>query len=214
MPSIFPFINSILERYEAHDPSQRFLIGIIGPPASGKSTLADALLPAINTALGDEVATICRMDGYHMTDAKLQQTGRYLWKGCHFTFEAEAYVSKLEELRAFSGSLTCPIYDRARSHDPIPNGQTILSSHHIVITEGNYLLLNIEPWNRIPALLDYCIYIDVNDEEQLARLLERHQKAGRTKQEALAKAQSTDLPNTLMIRDQLERSTRVIDVLV
>ena len=45
------------------------LIGIAGPPATGKSTLAERLVADLNVA-GTE-ACFCPMDGFHLTNAQL-----------------------------------------------------------------------------------------------------------------------------------------------
>ena len=194
-------IPPILERFRSRPQGERFVLGVVGPPACGKSTIAGEMVRAINEEYGREVAAICGMDAYHRRNAELINAGLHLWKGCHFTFDAAAYLEKLQELKREAGTaISCPIYDRSRSIDPIPDGQIITPDHQLVITEGNYLLMDIGPWSQIRNLLDYSIYLNVDDEIQLTRLMQRHQKSGRSQKEALAKAQSTDLPNTIMVR--------------
>lgn len=197
-----PFMPQLLEAFPQKQ-SARFVIGIVGPPASGKSTLTDQLVEQLNQSLERQIAARLRMDAYHRTNQDLQERGTLLWKGCHFTFDGEAYLQKLRQVRNEPADCWCPIYDRSRSIDPIPDAQQIKQHHEIVVTEGNYLLTDIEPWRQIANLLDYVIFIDVDPEIQKERLLERHQRSGRSAEEALAKMQSTDLPNTVFIRQSL-----------
>ena len=56
--------------------STRTLLGIIGPPGAGKSTLALQL-----NALNPEQSQIVPMDGYHLANIELERLGRASRKG-------------------------------------------------------------------------------------------------------------------------------------
>lgn len=196
-----PFLQPVIDVFSRREPD-RCIIGIVGPPASGKSTVTDQLVSQLNR-WRDGVATQLRMDAYHRTNQDLRDRGTFLWKGCHFTFDGHAYLAKLKEVIESTTAVLCPIYDRSKGVDAIPDAHTILSEHRIVVTEGNYLLADIDPWREIRTLMDYVVFIDVDNAVQKVRLLERHQLAGRTEREAIAKANSTDLPNTVFIRQSL-----------
>ncbi len=196
-----PFLQAVTDVFSRTEPD-RCIIGIVGPPASGKSTVTDRLVEQLNQ-WRDGVATQLRMDAYHRTNQELHDRGTFLWKGCHFTFDGHAYLAKLREVKESETAVLCPIYDRSKGVDAIPNAHTILPEHRIVVTEGNYLLADIDPWRDIRPLLDYVVFIEVDDAVQKARLLDRHQLAGRTEQEAIAKVNSTDLPNSVFIRQSL-----------
>jgi pantothenate kinase len=49
--------------------------------------------------------------------------------------------------------IKAPGFDHARK-DPIPDAIEISSRAKVVIIEGNYVLLDQEPWSRISTLVD------------------------------------------------------------
>lgn len=49
--------------------------------------------------------------------------------------------------------ITAPSFDHA-TKDPVANGITISSRTQVVIIEGNYTLLDCQPWNEISKLVD------------------------------------------------------------
>jgi pantothenate kinase len=193
-----PFLQAVIDVF-ARDEPDRCIVGIVGPPASGKSTVTDRLVQQLNQ-WRDGVATELRMDAYHRTNRELHDRGTFLWKGSHFTFDGDAYLAKLREVKDSSTAVSCPVYDRSKGVDAIPDAHTILPTHRIVVTEGNYLLAGIDPWRDVRPLLDYVVFVEVDDAVQKVRLLARHQLAGRSEQDAIAKMNSTDLPNTIFIR--------------
>lgn len=209
MKHTYPFVSNILNDYRTGSWQYRYLVGVVGPPASGKSTLAAELPALINTALGPEVATHFSMDAYHYPNAFLHQKGIYPHKGCHFTFDVQRFLAKLIEIKEQPGTVSCPIYDRSRGHDPIPDEHCIEAHHRLVVVEGNYLLLRIHPWIAIRHLLEYCLYIEVDPAVQFPRLLERHLKSGRTEEDARAKIIRTDLPNAELIARHKDRANFV-----
>ena len=73
----------------------RTLLGIVGPPGSGKSTLTDYLAAEFQ----DRVA-IVPMDGFHLANRELQRLGRAERKGAPDSFDVDGFVSLLERLRA------------------------------------------------------------------------------------------------------------------
>lgn len=64
-----------------------------------------------------------------------------------------------------------------------------------MITEGNYLLLEDEPWPRVREMLDEVWFLDVERELREARLVARHMQFGRSETEAREWVRSTDKPN-------------------
>ena len=62
----------------------------------------------------------------------------------------------------------------------------ILPQTRLIITEGNYLLLDDGPWASVAPLLDEVWYVDVDDQLRNRRLAQRHEAFGRSRQEALA----------------------------
>ena len=64
---------------------RRYILGIAGPPASGKSTLAVALRDALNAGPAADgtagVAAVAALDGFHYDDRILHARGHRLRKG-------------------------------------------------------------------------------------------------------------------------------------
>lgn len=175
-----------------------FLIGIAGPPATGKSTLAERLVTDLNTA--GTKACFCPMDGFHLTNAQLDAQDLRDAKGRIDTFDVEAFVAAVQRLTA-KDSFWWPVYSRQR-HDPIPEGTSIFGSERVYVIEGNYVLSEAEPWRAVGDAFTLRIFADAPDEVLRQRLLKRHQKSGRTQSEALEKIDRTDMPNAQTIRNE------------
>jgi pantothenate kinase len=80
----------------------------------------------------------------------------------------------------------------------------------LVITEGNYLLLENDGWAGARALLDEVWYLDVDPALRHSRLLARHMLFGRTREEALQWMAQTDEPNARRIEASRHRADGVV----
>lgn len=203
-----PFLSEILSRFKKRNENRRFLIALVGPPAAGKSHLASILPGIIDHALNASVTSTFAMDAYHMTNQALVAQGIHPHKGCHFTFDVKTFSEKLVEIKENPGEISCPIYNRSLG-DPTPDAKTIGVSDKIILVEGNYLLLDIWPWNTLRYLFEYSIFIEVDQALQFQRLLKRHQASGKTIQEAEHKIHRTDFPNAELIRRYQHRADYV-----
>lgn len=175
-----------------------FLIAIAGPPATGKSTLAERLVADLN-AKGTE-SRFCPMDGFHLTNTQLDEGGLRDRKGRIDTFDGEAFASAVRRLKTGT-PFWWPVYSRQR-HDPVPEGTRICGDETAYIIEGNYVLTDAEPWRSAGSELDLRIFVDTPDDVLRPRLLERHRKSGRSTLEALEKIDRTDMPNARTIRNE------------
>ena len=173
----------------------RRLLGVVGPPGAGKSTLAEHL----SRALAGQ-AQVVAMDGFHLSNAVLAQSGRLQRKGSADTFDADGYVHLLRRLRQQTADAVvyAPAYVRG-VEESIGGSVAVHGSTPLVITEGNYLLMEDGPWSPVRGLLDEVWYLDVNDGLREARLLARHREFGKTAEAALVWIASTDAPNALQI---------------
>src|SRR5699024_7964047 len=63
--------------------------------------------------------------------------------------------------------------------EPIAAVHAIDPRAHVVVTEGNYLLLDTDGWEGIRPLLDLAIYLDVPETTLRSRLIRRHRATGR-----------------------------------
>ena len=183
----------------------RFIVGIAGPPASGKSTLAERL-----RALLGEAAALVPMDGFHLDNAVLSARQLLARKGAPETFDFDGFEATLKRLRAPGADVVVPLFDRAA--DLARAGAGIVpASARFVIVEGNYLLLDEEPWTRLAGLFDRTVYLDVPRGELAHRLVQRWIDHGLSEQAARERAFSNDMINVQRVEDRRRAADTVIE---
>jgi len=180
----------------------RRILGIAGLPGSGKSTLAAQVL----AAYGDAAVNV-PMDGFHLANAELQRLGRAARKGAPDTFDASGYVALLRRLREPMAGETvyAPAFHR-EIEEPIAGEIAVPAETRLVITEGNYLLMEEGAWRDVRPLTDEVWFVDVDDEQRLKQLLERHMRFGRSRADALHWIETTDEPNARRIAATAHRA--------
>jgi pantothenate kinase len=181
------------------------VIGIVGPPGAGKSTLAAGL-----AAEHPDTCVVVPMDGFHLAGRELIRLGRWQRKGAPDTFDADGYVSLLTRIRRDPDqTVYAPRFDR-EIEEPIANAIAIEPRHTTVITEGNYLLHNDGGWERVRPLLDECWYVDCEYSARIVRLIARHIGNGRSGPQAAAWVHDVDEPNARLIRTARETADVII----
>jgi pantothenate kinase len=190
---------------ELADAGGRRVLGIAGPPGGGKSTLA----ARVARALG-EAACVVPMDGFHLAGAELARLGRADRKGAPDTFDAAGYVALLRRLRDPREAVVYAPEFRREIEEPIAGALAIASGVPLVVTEGNYLLLEDPPWSEVRALLDECWYVAPDDRVRVDRLVRRHVRFGRSPEAAREWVLRSDEANARIIAATRERA----DVLV
>ena len=185
---------------------QRKLLGIVAPPGAGKSTLAQAL-----QAQYPGQSQYLPMDGFHLAQAELERLGRAARKGAPDTFDSAGFIALLQRIRQQTAGETvyAPDFNRALE-EPIAGAIPITPGIPLVITEGNYLLLEDDGWAGARALLDEVWYLDVDPALRHSRLLARHMLFGRTREEALQWMAQTDEPNARRIEASRHRADGVV----
>ncbi len=136
---------------------RRAILGIAGPPGSGKSTLAAHLVRELN-GTGEPWVAHVPMDGFHLADAELDRLGRRDRKGAPDTFDAAGYAALLERLREerteTDGDIVyAPGFERVLEQ-PVAGALPVPPAARLVVTEGNYLLLDSGAWARVRPRLD------------------------------------------------------------
>jgi pantothenate kinase len=189
--------SASVERFNARG-RRRVLIAIAGAPGSGKSTLAEQVVDLLASHY-ELQAALFPMDGYHYDDAVLNEMGRRVFKGAIDTFDAHGLRHMLQRLKANEDDvIAVPVFDRsieiARA-----GGRLIAQSTEIIVCEGNYLLAQQAPWDRLKPIFDLTIFVDVHVEELRRRLQDRWRGFGLSAEEITRKVEENDLPNGLFI---------------
>jgi len=182
----------------------RRILGIAGPPGAGKSTVAAALVAALG-----ERAVLVGMDGFHLLDDDLVRLGRRDRKGAPDTFDVDGYVELLEQLRVPGSTVLAPDFDRI-TDAPVPDAIEVRPEVPLVVTEGNYLLLQEGPWYQVAPLLDACWYVDVEQRLRVQRLTARHHAHGKRLEAARAWATGSDQSNAELVMTTRDRADRIV----
>ena len=94
------------------------------------------------------------MDGFHLANVALTSLGLAERKGALETFDAAGFAALLARIRAEGpDTVWAPTYDRSVEESiagaiPVPPGT------EVVVSEGNYLLVDEGPWAQVGELLD------------------------------------------------------------
>jgi pantothenate kinase len=184
------------------DPGLR-LLGIAGAPGAGKSTLAAAVA-------AEHGGVVVPMDGFHLADVELARRGLRDRKGAPETFDAEGYAALLARVRAGEERVLAPAFDRS-IEQPIA-GSIPVPTDGLVVTEGNYLLLDEPRWRDVRARLDEVWHVRVDEAVRLERLVARHVQFGKTPDEARAWVERVDQPNAVLVEAAADRADRVVDL--
>jgi len=189
---------------------RRYVLGIAGVPGSGKSTLANALAERINAAVGAGFVAVVPMDGFHRPNEVLEAMSLRERKGSPDSFDALAFVDavrRVAEQRADDDPIHLPGYDRD-AHQPVPDAIEVQPSAGLIIVEGNYLLLDDEPWRQLGRWLNAVWYVDVDRDTALERVRARHESTGWPPNQADHKVQTNDRPNAERIAAAADRADR------
>jgi pantothenate kinase len=181
--------------------STRTIIGIIGKPGGGKSTLSKYLLKGMDPTL----VSVVPMDGFHLSNKVLKELGRSDRKGAPDTFDVKGFTTLIERIKLDSvDPIYYPIFDRS-IEESIAGQGVVYPSTRVVIVEGNYLMHDRDGWQEISPLLDQSWYAYLDEDIRISRLISRHIAFGKDPESAKTWAKGSDQVNADLIETGVER---------
>jgi pantothenate kinase len=195
--------------------TKRYIIGIAGGPGSGKSTLAKTICKRLNKVENKRVAVNVPMDGFHFYKKQLDTfpdpKAAYARRGAHWTFDATAYVDCIKKLKQ-GRNLKAPSFDHGVG-DPRPDDIDISDDQHIIVSEGNYLLLDVEPWSQLTNIFDEKWYLECPQNEAMWRVFKRQISDGVTAKDSRERIEGNDRLNFIEIAGTVSRADIIIPFL-
>ncbi|MDX1743529.1 MAG: sugar transporter [Ruegeria sp.] len=187
----------------------RTIVAIAGPPASGKSTLAEAVVEALNSQHRSATpdATLVPMDGYHLDNSVLEARGLLAKKGAPETFDAVGFCNAVKNLRVAPHECFLPKFDRQRDL-AIANAIAVHPDTPVIVAEGNYLLMNNDPWASLADVFAVTVFVCPTMDELKTRLQQRWINHGLDPAAALQRALGNDLPNA----ERVLKNSRTADL--
>ena len=198
-------MNSWTSRLEALLARQpRVILGITGPPGAGKTAMATQIASTVDGAVQ------VPMDGFHLADVELRRLGRLDRKGAIETFDGYGYLALLQRVRSRHNEVVyAPAFDRD-IEQPVAGSIPVGPDARLIVTEGNYLLDDDEPWPQVRRVLDEVWFIDCASDERRRRLVARHVEFGKSPEQAQAWVRDVDEPNA----ERIERVRHKADLVV
>lgn len=201
--------TSLVDRAIAPSDRSPAVLGIVGPPGAGKTTLALAVAAAVGERLGPQTVRHVPMDGFHLADVELDRLGRRNRKGAPDTFDPAGFAALLARIREGGpDTVYAPAFDRDLEQ-PVAGSIPIEAGTMLVVTEGLYLLRD-GPWAAVRALLDESWYVQLAGDRRTGRLVGRHERFGKAHDAAVEWVARVDGGNAA----QVERTRDTADLLV
>ncbi len=237
-PNVVTSIDEIVELIDSLDPARRIIVGITGPPGAGKSTIGESVVERIgeriSTAAGPlrptamllrptamllgptamllrPTAMLLGLDGFHLPQARLVELGRRDRMGAADTFDVDAFVDTLTNLRFSGAAVLAPGFDR-EIEESVPDAIAVPPEKRVLVVEGNYLLHDAGGWGRVAPLLDLTFFVQLDRDIRLQRLVKRHVRFGKSPDAAAAWANGPDEANARLIEASSGRADHLIEL--
>ena len=185
-------------------PAGRFVLGLTGAPGAGKTTLAAALAAAYGVP-------VVPMDGFHRPNAELVRSAG-----------SSSRVRRTPSTRRGTPRLLAPAARRRRAcwrrrsttacPIPLPDTIAVPAEAGLVVTEGNYLLLDAPEWHAVRRECDAVWHLVTDETVRVERLIARHVAAGRPPEDARAWVLRVDQPNADLVEAAADAADEVLDL--
>jgi pantothenate kinase len=196
----------------------RAVLGITGAPGAGKTPLVELLLAALRDAPPegmnkDTWVAHVPMDGFHLADVQLDRLGLRDRKGAPETFDASGYHATLRRILDDDPAevVYVPGFERLLEQ-PLAAAIAVLPEARLVLTEGNYLLLDDGAWPQVRAAMTEVWYVDLPDDVRRRRLIERHVTFGKTPEAAREWVDRSDEANAAVVRAVRSAADLVVEL--
>jgi pantothenate kinase len=190
--------------------ARRLVVGVCGAPGAGKSTLAALLVQELNREASG-TAVLVPMDGFHLAASVIAADERATRRGAPDTFDPDGYAALLGRLRALVDDMVYAPEYRRQIEDPVAGAIAVPRSCRVVVTEGNYLLHPNPEWQRVRSQLDEVWFLQAPDEDlRVKRLIERHERFGKTPDHARAHVLGSDERNASLVATHSARADLVL----
>ena len=177
----------------------RVIVGVVGLPGSGKTTLAEALVAALlewhaewtdhrtdrvsdptRPWIGSHVAHV-PMDGFHLADVELNRLGRADRKGAPDTFDAAGYAALLERLRRADGRRVGAGLRPDRRTADRRAASRCCATPGWSSPRATTSCCNDPVWANARSHLDTVWFYDLEDDVRRQRLIDRHIRFGKSR---------------------------------
>jgi len=179
------------------------VIGVVGAPGAGKTTLVESLVRELNKDTPDprqQAYAHVPLDGFHLSDQELTRLGLLNRKGAPETFDVHGYAATLQRLRSPREAVVyAPGFERTLEQ-PIAGVIPVFPSATTILTEGNYLLLDRPEWQQVRNQCTEIWYCEQDNDLRIQRLIQRHIQFGKTPAEAESWVHSVDEKNAQLIK--------------
>lgn len=193
-------LDELVERVRAAG-ARRYVLGIVGGPGAGKSTITERLVDVLAASHPQVTVSLAPMDGFHLSNRQLDRLGLRHRKGTPETFDDAGYAALLHRIRDDVDRVVfAPDFDRGLD-EAIAAGHAIAAGPGLVVAEGNYLLLPTGSWPDVRGGIDETWYLDVPEDERAERCRRRQEFFGRSPEDAAAWVRDVDVPNGRLIAE-------------
>jgi type I pantothenate kinase len=146
-------------------PGRPFVVGVTGSVAVGKSHLALDMAGAVEGLGGSPTASLLETDAFLRPNRDLDEAGLTMRKGFPETFDADALVTALQQLRQGRGAVV-PVYSHV-TYDITPDQTREVPARDLVILAGLHLGLFAR------AEIDLLIQLEAAEDDLETWYLER-----------------------------------------